>query len=65
LVLGSNDSFIADEYALERIQEAMTAIDMIVDRYYPAQIELPFDDEGDGQFIVSQVRIVMDGQTVF
>ena len=65
-VFGPNaNSYMADTYALERIREAMTAIDMIVDRYYPAQIELPFDDEGDGQFTVSQVRITMDGQTVF
>ena len=56
---------LKDEYALERIQEAMTAIDMIVERYEPVEIELPFDDEGDGQFTVSQIRIVMDGQTVF
>ena len=67
VVFGESKSFysLKDEYAIERIQEAMTAIDMIVARYEPVEIELPFDDEGDGQFTVSQVRIVMDGQTVF
>ena len=65
-VFGPNpNSYMADTYALERIQEAMTAIDMIVARYEPVDIELPFDNEGDGQFTVSQMRIVMDGQTVF
>jgi hypothetical protein len=66
-VFGESKSFysLRDEYALERIQEAMAAIDMIVARYEPVEVELPFDDEGDGQFTVSQMRIVMDGQTVF
>ena len=67
-VFGLNTSYrscMIDQYSLERIQEAMTAIDMIVARYEPVEIELPFDDEGDGQFTITEMRITMDGQTVF